>query len=862
MQLSIQPENHISSSSLAARLVGLLALLWAVTSFYLDIEWIQAAALYVLISYLTALLLYTYDRDTLARCVWLFAGNTTVYAISLYVHPDGQIALVFVPLLGIPFLIFNWYTERKLILTFSALPVVLWYLCWVSASNPAVSYEVGATAAQFYVAPAAALAAFGLGAFEIWYFLSVSLKEHRSLKQALDRVEVFEIFAESSLQGMGWAAIDGTIRYSNPKLAEMLNVEDRSEVIGNNVITSYYPEEEQKRLAEEVFPEIVEKGFWSGELLLKPSAGEMFPTMNNLFLIRDGEGKPVYIANVVTDISEQKEAQKALEEAATVFQVASEGIVLTDADANITRVNRSFTEITGYDEVEVVGKNPNILNSGHHDKQFFREMWKNITDGGYWEGEIWNRRKDGSIYPEWEMITRIDGEEGELLGYVAQFSEITRRKLTENEIRYRGNYDALTGLVNRSLLIERLEQSIKDHKRHGSMLAVLFIDLDKFKHINDTLGHAVGDLLLKEAAERIQTLVRETDTTARIGGDEFVVLLTEQQSQNACEHIAAKVVDSLSQPFDINGRNFEIAASIGISIFPNDGNSSEALFRNADLAMYRAKSVGGNQLQFYTESMEREYLERRQMETDLRQALARQELLLYYQPIVDMYSGSAVGVEALIRWQHSQHGLVLPNEFIPLAEETGLISKIGLWVIEEVCRQLHEWKSQGINLYASINVSAHQIPHGIPLEQLEMAVKEKGLSPGNIVLEVTESIFVQNVDEVARWLSAVREKGFKVYLDDFGTGYSSLSYLKQFPVDAIKIDQLFVREMTSNEQDKALVRTMMLISEEFGLKVVAEGIETEEQKTLLQTMQCAYGQGYLFSRPLPASLVVNLLPRQ
>ncbi|EIC23554.1 putative bifunctional diguanylate cyclase/phosphodiesterase [Thiorhodovibrio frisius] len=550
-----------------------------------------------------------------------------------------------------------------------------------------------------------------------------------------------------------------------------------------------------------------------------------------------------------------------LQEAATLFEVSGEGIVLTDADGVIRRVNSAFTNITGFTADEVIGQTPRLFKSGHHAPEFYQTLWRELLSNGYWEGEIWNRHKNRSIVPQWETITAIRDHDGKVTGYVSQWSNITRRQLTEKEIRDRGNYDALTGLANRSLLLERLEMALKDHRRNGRRLSLLCISLDRFKPVNEAMGYIRGDLLLQQVAARLAAEIRDIDTAARIGGDEFVLMIVDQADYEETERLACRLLEALSQPFTLEEARAEIGVSIGIGLFPDDGDGVEIVLRNAMIAMSRAKEHGGRQVRFFTEAMGRELLERHRLEVDLKQALERGELELYYQPIVDLGSGQPQGVECLLRWQHPEFGAISPDTFIPIAESSGLIQAIGTWVIETACRQLGDWQRRGWVLYASVNVSTRQIPDGVHPDWLSQLVSRLGLEPESLVLEITESLFASEIESVAAWLKAVRALGFKVYLDDFGTGYSSLSYLKNFPVDTVKIDRAFVRDMVEQERDRTLIRAIMAMCHELSLQVVAEGIENAVQRQLLSDLDCAYGQGYLFSRPLPATELEAFLSR-
>lgn len=544
------------------------------------------------------------------------------------------------------------------------------------------------------------------------------------------------------------------------------------------------------------------------------------------------------------------EAERPLQEAAMLFQVSNNGVVLTDEKNTILRINPAFSEITGYSAEEVVGQTPSLLKSGHHPQAFYHQLWQMLLSQGYWEGEIWNRHKSGKIFPLWERIVVMRDKRGGVSGYLSQFSDIARRKLTEEEIRQRGNYDALTGLANRSLLLERLELAVKSHQQHGHKLALLMIGLDKFSQVNETMGYPSGDELLKQAALRLQAEIGELDTAARVGGDEFLLLLSERDDQIAVEESVRRLSTRLESVYTLPAGTTEVSASIGISLFPDDADSAEELLRNANLALARAKGVGGVH-HYFTESMGQELRERYRLESDLRLAVAEGELGIHYQPIIDLASGRVCGVESLLRWQHKELGGISPGKFIPIAESSGLIQPLGSWVIESVCRQLQSWHAADLRLYAAVNVSPRQIPDGVSPSYLQQLMVAFGLTPDMLVLEITESTLAEDLDKVANWLREVRAQGFRVYLDDFGTGYSSLSYLKNFPVDAVKIDQSFVRDMVKDQRDYALVETIVALSKTLKLQVVAEGIETEGQRQRLCEMSCSYGQGYLFSRPQP-----------
>ncbi len=565
------------------------------------------------------------------------------------------------------------------------------------------------------------------------------------------------------------------------------------------------------------------------------------------------QGGRLILYSIIHDISGRVEAERAMREAATVFEATAEAIMITDARGVIKRVNPAFTATTGYTAEEAVGRTPRLLKSGRHDAQYYGEMWSQLLASGRWEGEVWNRRKSGEIFPEWQIISAVRDDSGKPVEFVSLFIDITQRKRSEAEIAYRANYDALTGLPNRNLLAERLGQALKQARREHARVAVMFVDLDFFKEVNDTLGHAVGDRLLQAVAERMRHCVRETDTIARQGGDEFVVLLADVRETSDAALVAEKIIAQLAAPFQLDDHEIHIGASIGITLFPDDGRDVETLFRNADLAMYRAKDGGRNNAQFFEQTMTTAALERRALEADLRNALARGEFRLHYQPVVDLASGRIVGAETLLRWQHPARGAVGPALFVPLAEETGLIREIGEWVFAQACHQLAAWQAAGHRLTLAINVSVRQLPDALSVKHILATLERHAIAPRQIVLEITEGILLADSVAIQNWFVAAGAAGLQLAIDDFGTGYSSLAYLKRYPVHHVKIDQGFVRDMAHDPADRALVEAILAMAHSLGLSVVAEGVETAEQAALLQGRACEQAQGYLYSRPLPAA---------
>jgi diguanylate cyclase (GGDEF)-like protein/PAS domain S-box-containing protein len=562
---------------------------------------------------------------------------------------------------------------------------------------------------------------------------------------------------------------------------------------------------------------------------------------------------------LIQDVTERVAAERAIREAATVFEATSEGIMITDAKGVIKRVNPSFSVVTGYTEAEAVGQTPRLLKSGRHGADFYAEMWESLQKNGRWEGEVWNRRKNGEIFPVWQIISAMKDAAGGIAELVSLFIDITQKKRSEAEIAYRANYDALTDLPNRALLTERLGQAMKQARREHLRIAVLFVDLDFFKQVNDTLGHAIGDRLLQMVAERMRLCVRETDTIARQGGDEFVVLLAGIADAADAGIVAEKIIAQMTQPFLLDDHEIHIGASIGITLFPDDGNDIETLFRNADLAMYRAKGAGRNNAQFFELAMTTAAIERRALEADLRGALARNEFRLHYQPVIDLATGAIVGAEALLRWQHGKRGQVSPEKFIPLAEETGLIREIGNWVFETGCRQLAAWQDAGHRLTLAINVSVRQLPEALSMTCILATLERYGLSPRNIVLEITEGALLADSPSIQEWFVAAGKAGLQLAIDDFGTGYSSLAYLKRFPVHHVKIDKGFICDMAENPADRALVEAILAMAHSLGLSVVAEGVETADQAGLLQARACEQAQGFLYSRAVAAEEFTAML---
>lgn len=557
---------------------------------------------------------------------------------------------------------------------------------------------------------------------------------------------------------------------------------------------------------------------------------------------------------------EHSQAEQRLHQAAAVFENTVEGVIITDARANIIAVNKAFTLITGYTETEVLGNNPKILKSGCHEWPFYAALWKAVVETGHWQGEIWNRRKSGEIYPQWSTISSVFDGMGTVTYYVSVFADISSIKQSQERLNHLAHHDPLTGLPNRLLLNARLKHALQHAQRQGSGIAVLFLDLDQFKNINDTLGHTVGDELLREVAKRLSECVRTEDTVARLGGDEFVVTMENLWQGEGADVVVRKILAAFSRPFTLEGQEMFITASVGISLYPEDGESVDELLRNADAAMYRAKSQGRNTYEFYTRELTIAALEKFTLETSLRYALQKCEFVLYYQPQISLQDGQIVGVEALIRWQHPRLGLLSPVRFIRLAEETGLINPIGEWVLRAACIQAKTWQEQGLPaILMAVNLSGRQIVRDDLVGKVRRILDETGLDPRYLELEITEDSMMDQRHKATANLDALKALGVTLTIDDFGTGYSSMSYLKRFSVDKLKIDKSFVRDITNDPNDQAIIRAIIAMCHTLQLKVVAEGVETSEQRAFLVDYRCNQIQGYLFSPPVTAEACAAML---
>ena len=599
------------------------------------------------------------------------------------------------------------------------------------------------------------------------------------------------------------------------------------------------------------------KGFVTDyPLAIRHVSGKITKVLYNASVYRDSNGNVLGVFAAARDITEQKKAENELRIAAAAFD-SQEGVFVTDANGIILRVNRGFINITGYSAEEVIGKNLRILKLTRHDADFYAVMWESINRTGAWEGEIWNQRKNGEIFPEHLIITAVQGTDGTVTNYVATFIDITVSKAAVDEIERLAFYDPLTGLPNRQLLRDRLIAALASSHRSGRKGAVLFMDLDNFKTLNDTFGHDMGDLLLRQVAQRLEFCVREGDTVARLGGDEFVLLLedlSEQALEAAAqaERIGNKILATLNQLYRLDTHDYHSTPSIGATLFNGHEQSIDELLKQADIAMYQAKSSGRNTLRFFDPQMEASISARITLEADLRLALAERQFRLYYQPQV-CHNHQFIGAEVLIRWQHPMRGLVSPADFIPLAEETGLILPIGQWVLEAACAQIKIWegKAHTRHLQLAVNVSARQFRQADFVEQVTRLLCRNAINPDRLKLELTESLVLYDIDDSVYKMNALRELGVRFSMDDFGTGYSSLAYLTQLPLDQLKIDQQFVHNIGVKTTDAVIVQTIIGMANNLGMEVIAEGVETEAQRLFMEQHECQVYQGYLFSQPVP-----------
>lgn len=601
-----------------------------------------------------------------------------------------------------------------------------------------------------------------------------------------------------------------------------------------------------------------DQGTDEGRAEVVTTGGEVY--LSNSFVIRDKYGEYLHSVHVMEDITERRKAEEQLQIAAQVFNSTAESIMILDARLSIIDVNQAYTITTGYTLQEVAGRKPWLIET-MLDKEFFKTIWKTLRVCEHWRGEAHKQRKNGEFYPALLNVSVVRDARGKVGHYILMFSDISDLKASQEHFEFLANHDRLTGLPNRNLFYDRLQHGLDKALRSEEKLAVMFIDLDNFKTINDTMGHEMGDLVLSQTAERLRACTRKEDTIARLGGDEFTVLAEDLQDPvGVVSSTASRIIDMLAQPFHLDGQEAQVSASVGIALYPDNGPDLQSLLKNADAAMYQAKQTGKSNYQFFTEHMNVKAKLRAELEKDLRLALKNGELFLAYQPQIELESGRIIGMEALLRWRHPQLGLIPPQQFIPVAESSGLILSLGDWVMNAACNQIAEWEKRGMNGFrVAVNLSARQFRHNHLAESIRNIMAEKNADPTLLEIELTESAMMDDTDQANRIMHQLKDMGIHIAVDDFGMGYSSLNYLKRFPIDSLKIDANFIREVASSEDDAAIATAIITMGHSMQLKVIAEGVETQQQMGFLRARDCDAVQGFFMSHPMRAEKMTAIL---
>ncbi|MEH0167120.1 EAL domain-containing protein [Paucibacter sp. JuS9] len=673
---------------------------------------------------------------------------------------------------------------------------------------------------------------------------------HERMRRSEQRLR--DLFDQAG-HGIFVADLDG--RYVDVNRAACRLLGARREDIVGKAIADFIPSTDLPRL-EEAKRRMLHGETHVADWNLRRNDGSYLPVEVSAKILADGQWQAF-----VQDISDRRRVEAQLSQAAAVFDSTMEAIIVTDSEARIVNVNNAFTSMTGYTADEVLGRNPSFQQSGRQDARFYGRLWSSLTATGQWQGELWNRRKGGELFPVWESISVVRDAAGAVSGYVSILTDITRLKQAEERLRHLANHDPLTGLPNRLLFVSSLQQSIERAKRHRTRMALIFIDLDRFKLVNDSMGHAAGDELLKEVGHRLKKVVRAEDVVCRLGGDEFTVVIEDVARVDDVATLAQKIISSLALPILLEGRELVVSASLGIALYPEDAEGVDELSRAADAAMYRAKEQGRNTFEFYTAEITDSVREQLAMEMDLRAALERNELTLHYQPQFDLSTMSVTGVEALLRWQHPKLGLLMPDRFVPVAEQTSLINALGAWVLQRACAQLRAWVDAGLEpIRMAINVSGRQVMYDHLVASVGGALEQYSLQDiaACVELELTESV-LQTVEPSAEILNRLRSLGVRIAIDDFGVGYSSLGMLRHLPIDALKIDRSFIRNMPDDVNANAIVKAVISMAHALGLRVVAEGVETAVQLECLRELGCDDIQGFLLGIPMPAGEFQGLL---
>ena len=674
-----------------------------------------------------------------------------------------------------------------------------------------------------------------------------------------EREALFHTLAKVAPVGIFRTDLQGRWEYVNERWCEITGLSS-IQAQGDGWLQAIYPEDRDNVFAE-WHKAMQSQQLFTMQYRFQNPNGNLHWVVCQAEAERDSDDTVLGYVGTVTDISDLKLNEQRLRQAAAVFESTREGVMVTDAKCRIIMVNRAFDDITGYEESESIGNTPAMLSSGRHSADFYNEMWSTIQATGHWQGEIWNRRKSGEVYPELLSISAVKSENGTIINYVGVFADISKLKASELELEFLAHHDMLTQLPNRMQLMSRLEHSLKKAQRGHNLLAVLMLDLDRFKDVNDSFGHLAGDELLQQVAQRLNARLRDTDTVSRLGGDEFTVLLEEINQPEAAARVANEIIEDLSAPWQLsNGIEAHIGVSVGIALYPNHGTSPEELMQQADIAMYKAKNEGRNRFKYFSEELTCIARERMDLEVQLRHAIVNGELRVYFQPQVNIDDGRIIGAEALVRWHTASGEVIPPMRFIPVAEETGLISAIGAWVLKETCLMGKRWQKAGLpDLRLAVNVSPNQFMHGDICETVAEILAETGFPAHCLTLEITETALMKRETQAIVILNRLHLLGIHLAIDDFGTGYSSLTYLKQFPVDVLKIDKSFIDNIPNSPNVIEISATIIAMAKTLRMNVLAEGVETSLQLAFLKDLGCDLYQGYLTSSALPVEAFEHFL---
>ena len=679
----------------------------------------------------------------------------------------------------------------------------------------------------------------------------------------LDSQNDYKSLCVNAVEGIYRTTVDGRYLRANPALARIYGYDSAAELIENltDIARQLYVDNGRRAaFTDTMARHDVVRNF---EARVYRRDGSVIWITENARAVRDPFGGIRYYEGTVEDITERKEQEEKIRLLATVFDSVADGILIVDPDLNVKAVNPAYTAITGRGGGEVVGRPLAVFALGAHDRAFVENIWITARNAGAWQSEVTSVRANGDAFAAMLSVTAVRSPSGVLEHFVLVLADISQRKSQEHQIRYQASFDRLTDLPNRWLVCERLEDAIVRAQRNNTKVAVAFIDLNRFKLVNDTLGHQAGDDLLKLVAKRLRSCTRVSDTIGRLGGDEFLIVAPDAADVSAGVRLADKVMYALSDPFVVRNNELFCRASIGLAFFPDDGESADQLLRNADMAMYNAKRTPERRFAFYDPSMREQHGRHLNLENDLRRAVGGDEFQLYYQPKIDMATRQVFGAEALIRWRHPTRGMVNPGEFIPLAEETGLIWDLGCWTIHEACRQISLWAQNGLALdNVSVNLSPRQFQDNRLVGFISDAIRDSGVDPTRVELELTESAMIGDIEKAVNVLTDLKKLGLRLSIDDFGTGYSSMAYLKRFPIDTLKIDRSFVRDIETSVTDPAIVGAIVTLAESLGFDIIAEGVETQQQALVLQEQRCRRVQGFLYSPPLPASAFEEFVRNQ